>query len=221
MPVQLMVILPIVTFLIFLLINQIRIVVDFDEEFNFKIKYLFFTFRIKNKETGNTKQTSKKVKKKEPKEKQKISIDQVKYFIELFKQIWDKTSPLLNKFRKKLIINKLIADLVVGTEDAAKTAIYYGEACSTIFPIVSLIEEVVKIKRKQLSIKADFNGESTLTFHVDGGLRVYNVIVLGVSGGIKVLLVLIKNPIHKNKRSDKNERTSNSKFDGYDTAKNP
>lgn len=53
---------------------------------------------------------------------------------------------------------------VVG-EDAAKTAVDYGLACSAVYPTLSCLEELANVSYKKIDVKADFEGkESELEF---------------------------------------------------------
>lgn len=53
---------------------------------------------------------------------------------------------------------------IVG-EDAAKTAVDYGAACSAVYPALSFIEGIANVSYKSVDVKADFEGkESEITF---------------------------------------------------------
>lgn len=53
---------------------------------------------------------------------------------------------------------------VVG-EDAAKTAVDYGAACTAIYPLLSFVEAHANVNYKKIDVKADFEGkDSEITF---------------------------------------------------------
>lgn len=226
MPLPLIIILSVLALLVFLLFFRFKVQIDYDGDFHYRVKLLFFTYRIKNKNEGKNKQKHEKKKKKSGKTKPKpgaafkIDINNIERFLDIFKEIWEKTSPLLEKLRKGILIDNFILDLTVGGDDAAITAITYGTVCAVVYPVEALLEDLVRVRNKKLNIKTDFNGEnSSLGFYVSAGIRLGKALLIGIVGTTKVLVILSKES-KKTKGDLKNERASNTKPDGHNLAKN-
>lgn len=67
---------------------------------------------------------------------------------------------VLSKIRhslKHVKINRLVLDISVATENAAKTAVTYGTVCTAVYPVIALLEDCTTVKFKQVSLRADFN----------------------------------------------------------------
>lgn len=230
MPLPLIIVLSVLALLVFLLFCRLKVRIVYDGEFHCRIKFLFFTYRIKDKDEGKNKQKNGKKKKKkkksskpkpEPGKAFKIDINNIERFLEIFKEIWEKTSSLIEKIRNGVLIDNFILDLTVAGDDAAKTAITYGTACAVIYPVEALLEDFVRVRKKKLNIKADFNTvESSLGFYVSAGIRLGRALSIGIIGTIRVLVILSKK-MKRTKGDLKNERTSNTKPDGHNLAKNP
>lgn len=231
MPLPLIIILSILALLIFLLCCRIKIEIIYDGEFHYIVKYLFYKYRINSTDKGkNTKKNSAKKKKKKKKSKKpqakkgqpfKIDINTVENFLEIFSEIWKKTSSLIYKIRKGVTVENFVLDLTVASDDAAKTAITYGTACAVIYPVEALLEDLVRVRKKKLGIKADFNStEGSLGFYVRAGMPLGRALSVGIIGTIRVVAILSKK-MKKPKGDNKNERTSNTKSDGHNLAKNP
>lgn len=202
MPIWLIILLSTAALIMFLMYMQIQLCVVYDGKFSFYVRYMFFTFGNKKKVKGKTKQ-KKKLKEQKNKPK-KLSLEKVKDYIDLFKELWEKVEPLLARFRRNLIVNDLTLDLVIGGDDAAKTAIYYGEACSVIFPALSFIETELKVKKKHVSVECDFNGSSTVNFHANVGIRLITMNIIGIIVLVRTILVLVKNQLTVKKGEYKN-----------------
>ena len=60
-------------------------------------------------------------------------------------------------------IRKFVFDLSIATDDAAKTAIEYGEVCCVVYPIISFIEANTnfKLKTNNINIRPDFDSKDS------------------------------------------------------------
>lgn len=57
-------------------------------------------------------------------------------------------------------IHKVKLDIVVASDDAAKTAIEYGIVCQAVYPTLSALTSMVNIKYKEINVKSDFETEN-------------------------------------------------------------
>lgn len=174
---------------------RIHFCITYKDTFDYSVRYLMFSYRNKREEEGHPKE------KKEVKAKEKLNLAQIHRFLDLFERVWKNAKTVILKVGRKIRIDRLAVELTVGTDDAAQTAVTYGEGCAVIYPAVAMLENIVRIKRRQILINADFeNNHSELTFECHGSIRLGGIVSTGLVTGIKVLLSLTKNPINIGKR---------------------
>jgi hypothetical protein len=187
MPIHIIVILAIVTVIVFLLFSRVKVLVGYSDKFNFTIKYLFVYYRIKTKETGKAK--------KEKKQAPKMSISQVRAFLELFERFKDDAKKMLVKLKNKVKIDLIKIDISIGGDDPAQTAMTYGVACAVVFPAVSALELLIRINRKEVFIAPAFNSDSNIVFDCRVSIRLGSAISVGIVAAVRLFISLIKNPI--------------------------
>lgn len=155
-----------------LLILFLPVVVDisFKQEFFFKIR--LFGFKVfdsqkpkKEKTPITRKKNQEKNKKSDVKLRAKTIFErlQKKYgFTGAVSKIMTFVLKVLSHikgFLRHINIHKVKLDIVVASEDAAKTAIEYGIVCQAVYPALSALTSMVNIKYKEINVKSDF--EST------------------------------------------------------------
>jgi hypothetical protein len=192
MPTPIIVIAAIVAFFAILFLIRVKVCVSYSNDFDFAVKYLFFTYRIKQPKKGQAKQ--------EKKPPQKFTFEQLQQFLNLFERFKNDAKKLIIKFQKKIRIDLFKIDLTIGSDDAAATAITYGEACAIIFPAVSFLENLVKIKKSEITVKPDFNGNNNIIFGGCASMHLGSILAIGIASAFKVFVSLIKNPIHIEQR---------------------
>lgn len=62
----------------------------------------------------------------------------------------------LGRVVSRIRIDVLHIDLTVASDDAAKTAIIYGQVCSALYPVVALLDSKNHISDKKVNVSADF-----------------------------------------------------------------
>lgn len=202
MPTPLIVFAVVIVVVAFLLFMRVKLCIGYSDNFEFAIKYLFITFRIKESKKGQAKKAekAKEKKKKEQPAKKKFTFEQLKNFLILFQSLFQEAMKILAKIKEKIRIDNIKINLTVGGGDAADVAITYGEACAIIFPAVSVIETLVNVKKQQVLINADFNGNLNLDFDCCASMRLGSILAIGIMSSVKILVTLIKNPIHTKQR---------------------
>lgn len=188
MPVSTMILIALAVLIIFLLVSRLKFYVEYSDKLNYKVKFLFFNFRIKQKKEGKTTEVEK--------EPEKISLDKFRTFYNLFNRFWKELKKYIIKFKNKIRIDYLKIILDIGGSDPAQTAIEYGEACAVVFPAVSTIGTIIKIKRRDVHISPKFNGESNIQFMTCLSIRLVSLLATGICAAVKILISLIKNPIN-------------------------
>ena len=162
--------------ILFVLFCPFSIQLAYDNEVTLKVGYLFPFFRIlpqkpkpeKKEDTkpqessvaSPTKKKAKTAKKKNPvwEFTKKQGLEGI---IELLKQITGIVMKLLDTVRKHLVISRLRLDLLVVGEDPADTAMKYGYACAAIYPLLSLLDRHVRIRKHEEYIDAGFEADTT------------------------------------------------------------
>ena len=114
--------------------------------------------------------TSKKADKngyKPPKKKKgglpDISFDMIRDYIA-------SASPPVKRLFKKIRIRDVYIDWVVGSEDAAKTALKYGGLCTAFYSAAEWLRAYMDAKIREINIEADFDAEKDDIF-IYGTLR--------------------------------------------------
>ena len=98
---------------------------------------------------------AKASKEKPPKKKSKlpdISFDMIRDYI-------NSASPPIKRLFKKIRITDLYIDWVIGSEDAAATALKYGGICAAIYSLLEFLKAFFSVKIREVNIEADFEAE--------------------------------------------------------------
>ena len=99
----------------------------------------------------------------------------------------------LGDFRRKLRVNRLDMNLILAGGDPCDLATNYGKACSALGGIWPLLEEWFVIKKRDVRIQCDFEGDETLIiFRLDLTITLGRIIALVVRYGIRAIKELIK-----------------------------
>lgn len=210
----------IVLIIAFLLFAPITLKLEYDEQFNARVRYLFISFKIPSEEKKEkTRKKKKKSKKKKSKKKDKgqaenaqekksfteknIAIikkafkfkgfEGAKKIISLAAYIVSKVSRLI---KRHLIIKELHVVMAVGADDAAETAVNYGKTCAYIFPSLGLICNTMKVRKYYADIHPDFLRQKSRAY-IYANLKIRPVFVIGM--GISALFHIIISPLVKNK----------------------
>lgn len=137
-------------------------------------KELIYTVRVAGIKVFPNKKKPKKQERDEDSEiaqKPKNFFEQLKErrgFVGAIKEIFaffkDCITPL-KLFLRFVAFKNVRLELNIVGEDAAKTAVDYGMACTAAYPLLSFAEKYSNIKYKKIDVRADFEGkESELTF---------------------------------------------------------
>ena len=110
----------------------------------------------------------------EDKPKAKIDFATIKGMI-------DSASPPVKRLLKKIRVNDVYIDIVVGGEDSAKVALAYGSMYAVICPVIEWLKSVITFKVEELNIEADFEKEKTDYFvHAKAKLRISTALGCGI-----------------------------------------
>ncbi len=204
------IILGIIAFIILLLICPIKIFLVYDGELRLKVGYLFLRFTVlpKKEKPDDKPETQKKSQKKSGKkqenkdggqEKKKNPILEFKdkhglgEILGLVKSLLDILTDIPKRLAKHLIIKMLDIKVLAVGDDSSDTAIKYGYACSLIYPIVSILENNLKIKRHNVEIVAGFLAEEAAAeFTLSAYVKPLFLIGTGISAFFKFVSAIAK-----------------------------
>ena len=143
----------------------IRLYIRYKEKkLDFSIHYGKIKIRIPL--GSNKKAKSKTGEKKEKKEKED-DFGNFRKFIALIQAFYD-TSP---KIRKTIIVERLKADSVYGTTDAAFTGMAVGFAYAEIYKLIGFISTIFTVKQPEITIKPVFGEESVFEIEGEGIIK--------------------------------------------------
>ncbi len=156
------IILSILALLFILLLIPLRIDFKYGDEIILILKYAFFKKQLLQEEE----KVEDLEKPEEEKKEEKPRVNKIKRlldekglsgFLSLIKEITGLVTKQIVKIIKHIKIRELDIYAVAGGENAADTAILYGEACAIIYPLVNLISSVCKGKKCRASVDIDYN----------------------------------------------------------------
>ena len=164
---------------------RVKLFVTYDCGFIFKLKYIFFSFRIKSLEEGKTK--------KHKAEKKGALVNDILSVIKNFNKFFEVSKQTFNKLVERLRVDRLKIKLIICEEDAAKTAIRYGEACIVIYTAVAFISSKVDLKKHEIEIKPlFFEGSSEVLFDCLVSIRLGSLMWVALRQTAILIYTLVK-----------------------------
>lgn len=97
--------------------------------------------------------------KKAKKPKKKLDLD-----LEMIMDYVRSAAPPLKRLFKKIRWYDIYVDWVVGSDDAAKTAITYGSVCAFLYPLFEWLTTYFTARVKEVNVEADFSKEESDIF---------------------------------------------------------
>lgn len=157
----------------------------------------------KAEESGEAEKSGTAKKAKKP---QKAKLSMPKFDLEMIVDYVKSASPPIKRLFKKIKFRNLYIDWVVGSDDAATTAIKYGAACAGIYPLMEWLTTYFDVVPKEVNIEADFSAEKDDIFaYCNISLRISTA--LGC--GLWLLFRMAKTYL---KYNSKNSKTSKIKM---------
>lgn len=87
----------------------------------------------------------------------------------------------MEQFRRALRIDRFLLDCVIATEDAAKTAMAYGAAAAGVGMFLPLLEENLRVRKKDIQITCDFEKtESQIFLEIQVSALVFQLLIIGI-----------------------------------------
>ena len=103
-------------------------------------------------------------------------------------KLWELFKGIINKFVKllrRISFKKIELTITVSGEDAAQTAIRYGELSAAVYPVFSLLDTASNVQIKTINLYADFNAEHAklnvdFSLHVQARLLFLIILTIGI-----------------------------------------
>ena len=203
------IILGILLFLLVLLLLPVKIRLEYDNDLKLWVGYTFIYIQLVPKKPKKPRKPRKKKQKKEeaPAEKNEPASNKKKKnsileykdkhgldgLIELVKKICGIVTKAMGRTARHLTIPYLEINAFIGGEDSADAAMKYGYACSAIYPLLSILDQHIRIKKHDVYIDAGFNADKTqVRFILKARIMPVFVIIGAVEALIKALKIFMK-----------------------------
>ena len=206
------VLLGLLTLIIFALCVKVHFRIEYSSENTSAVlRWLFLKFKLypmKKKEKAKKddippppKEEKQEEKKEEQPPKQKSNLLKTLYdaegidgIITILKQVTGYTKTYFGNLIRGFVIDELYIDVRCTKEDAAATAIYYGEVCAVLFPMLGALASKCRLKKYDFNVYPDFIARfSDASFVTSFHFTPMNLICRTVAYACKLLYgVLIK-----------------------------
>ena len=174
-----------------------------------KIKKKLRAKRLKKNEAARKKAAKKEEEKLHKTEKQKKSLPEILYMINLVRAL---AAKVIKKFFKYLRIDIVKLKVVVATGDAASTAVAYGavtQAINLLFPTLEQIKNFSLPKDSDMDVRIDYISDSMQAdIKLGFAIRVWHLVAMAFGAFFTFIGHLIKHP-----RPEKKQSSADHKFD--------
>lgn len=218
--IALYIILGVLLLLFLLTLFNVWVLANYDNELKLSVRIAFVEFQLvppkpkkKKKKKKKPKDSTKKKKKKKPEEKPKKEksfniMDYVKEkgvsgILNIVKRVSKLAAGALKDLFSKITVKKLSLFIRIAGEDAADSAVKYGQLCSVLYPSLKVIAEVVTVEDYDIDVEPDFSDEpkTVAKGEVVARIRIISILIVVFKRGFEALRLILKaKPKHnKNK----------------------
>ena len=148
------------------------------------IRFVIFIGFMKIKIPGKTSEKKGKKRKKED----KVTKREKGGTAGKIKEMLPVITKALGRLRRKLRVDRIEAVYTAGGEDPAKVAVEYGAGCAFMGVLTPFLENNFNIKKRELSVQANFNEEKSSLF-LDGKLTLAVWQAIYIAAGIVVPVI--------------------------------
>lgn len=186
----------VVALLLLLAVSRVRMLVSFQDAFRFEVRFWFFKFGLPGKPVSKK---PKPAKVKPQKKKTEASKPDLSFFLSRFSELADLMKNLIAATGHRLVMDRLYLDLRIHEEDAAATAIRYGQACAVVYTATGFLESALRVRQHDIHVTPLFQEESTsVAFSAALSIRIFSIVTLAVTQGPAVVK-LILSYLHKDR----------------------
>ena len=218
----------IIMLIVLILSIPVHVYFSYNDKVHLSIRYLFLKFEIlplgeKKGKKAKKEKKPKEEKPKEEKEEEKPKEKKPNKILQMVKangfdgmmEVFSNLGSVLLKYGKNLLkafkFNDIYVYSLVGTGDAASTAIQYGETCQKVYFPIGFICNHALVRHYEIDISADFlanssEGKTSFDFMINVRRLINSTIGLAVRVVAKVALKFLKNGIAKSGDKDKEDK---------------
>lgn len=170
----------IILFLALVLFVPINFIIEYKDHLKIVIKFVGIGFCVYSGSKKERSVNKNKIEKK-PKKRFKKCNFKKDIIMSLKKSgiILKSTQYSIRQIAKKIEIRTLKLILYIGAEDAAETAIKYGQANALVYPIISIVDNLSKPKEIIVNIIPNFPSEKTnADFKIDMKSSIFKILAL-------------------------------------------
>ncbi len=220
----LLVILGIILLIVGLLSVPVKVSIGYDDKIHLSVKYLFVKLDIlpsapkekKPKAPKEKKPEQAEVKKDEPPKEKKPNpiVEMVKAngsdgMYEVVRNLGQVLSLYSGKLFRSIVFDELVLHTIVGTGDAASTAIKYGETCRKVYPVMGFICSNNLVRKYDILVEPDFLANKTESeFYCDMSITIRKIINATIGMVVRLVFKVVLKFISGAKKKDKNENNS-------------
>ena len=103
--------------------------------------------------------------------------------ISIAKKTVNYISTFVGRMMRTLVIDEFYVDVKCAKNDAAETAIYYGEVCSVLFPLLGSLVSKLKVRKYDINVYPDYLARhSSASFAVN--LHLYPIYVIAITSAL-------------------------------------
>lgn len=176
---------------------KVRIFVSYKDSIFIEARYLFWKIVFPSNKSEKKHKKKKVRKDKQVEEKPKLEFRDIfiKHGISGFIDLLNDAVEVYKKHKQHLkftAVDSVVLDISVSRDNAADTAIFYGEMCAVVYPAFSLISKVCKHKKCEVSVYPDFNKkDSQVNFSAELSIRLMFVVSFAISLGIDAVKIYL------------------------------
>ena len=118
--------------------------------------------------------------------------------LELVRRVFSYLGTFVGDLMKSLVIEELYLDIGCTKKDAAATAIYYGEVCSALFPMLGALAAKCKVKKYDINVYPDYLARfSRASFFVKFHLTPIYLVGITLAFGCRMLFKVLLRMLFK------------------------
>lgn len=179
--------------LLLLLFTRARIGFAYEDRVSLWVGFGFFKLTLlpasdrKKSLKAKKKKPEKQEKEKEKKKKSALAAEQ-KFTLQEILQYARFGIDAMGKTTRCLVFDELTVHAIIGTDDAAKTAISYGATSAALSAFYPVLASRTKIRRQDLRVDADFSGNADLLVRI----RISAMAFLLMIAGLRILFSYLR-----------------------------
>ncbi len=221
----LLVIACIILLIITILSIPVKVSIGYDDKIHLAVKYLFIKLDILPSSPKEKKEKPPKEKKAKPEEEKKEEapkekksnpiVDMVKAngsegMYEVIRNLGAVLKLYSGKLFKSVVFDSIVLHTIVGTGDAASTAIKYGETCQKVFPVMGFICSNNLVKKYDILVEPDFLANKTESeFYCDISITIRKIINATIGLVVRLVFKVLLKFISGAKRNKNENQTAN------------